>query len=55
METYVHHVVIYPKGWEQKLKVQLDVAFVKHITWNGIAWAHCADLVHEDTGQTPHF
>ena len=55
METYVHHVVVYAKGWAQKMKLETSVAFVKHITWLQNAYVRCAELVHEDTDRNPHF
>lgn len=53
METYVHHAVLHAKGWEQKQKVDTNLAVLKHITWLELKDVRCADLVHEDTDAHP--
>ena len=53
LEAYVHFAVHWAAGWEQKLMLTADQAFLKHIVWMHPAYVHCTNYVHEDTGIMP--
>ncbi len=52
-EVYVHFPVVWAADWEQKLLIEPERAFVKHIVWMQPKNVHCTNYVHEDTGIAP--
>lgn len=52
-EVFVHFVIAVDDGWQEKLRVREEAAFLKHIVWIPPYRADCRAYVYEDTGKRP--
>lgn len=52
-ELFVHFVISVEEGWQDKLRVNEESAFLKHIVWLSPYYANCRAYVYEDTGKAP--
>ena len=52
-EVFVHFVIAVDEGWQEKLRVKEEAAFLKHIVWYPPFYTNCRAYVYEDTGLGP--
>jgi len=52
-EIFVHFLISVENGWQEKLRVRQEAAFLKHIVWIPPFYANCRAYVYEDTGLAP--
>lgn len=52
-EVFVHFVIAVDDGWQEKLRVKEESAFLKHIIWFPPFYTNCRAYVYEDTGLNP--
>ena len=52
-EVFVHFVIAVDEGWQEKLRVKEEAAFLKHIIWFPPFYTNCRAYVYEDTGLSP--
>ena len=53
-EVFVHFIIAaVDDGWQDKLRVKEELAFLKHIVWIPPLYVNCRIYVYEDTGLSP--